>query len=46
MVDVMKPGSVIVDLAASNGGNVAGTVADEASAPLMQPACNRRVTAV
>jgi H+-translocating NAD(P) transhydrogenase subunit alpha len=25
----MKPGSVIVDMAASNGGNVAGTVADE-----------------
>ena len=29
MVDSMKPGSVIVDMAASNGGNVAGTVADE-----------------
>jgi NAD(P) transhydrogenase subunit alpha len=29
MVASMKPGSVIVDMAASNGGNVAGTVADE-----------------
>ncbi len=28
MVASMKPGSVIVDMAASNGGNVAGTVAD------------------
>ena len=26
MVDSMKPGSVVVDMAASNGGNVAGTV--------------------
>ena len=29
MVAGMKPGSVIVDLAASTGGNVAGTVADQ-----------------
>ena len=29
MVDSMKPGSVIVDMAASNGGNVAGSVADQ-----------------
>jgi len=29
MVEVMKPGSVVVDLAASNGGNVAGVVADQ-----------------
>ena len=29
MVAAMKPGSVIVDMAASNGGNVAGSVADE-----------------
>ena len=29
MVASMKPGSVIVDLAAANGGNVQGTVADE-----------------
>ena len=29
MVTSMKPGSVIVDMAASNGGNVAGSVADE-----------------
>ena len=29
MLDVMKPGSVLVDLAAANGGNVAQTVADE-----------------
>jgi NAD(P) transhydrogenase len=29
MLDVMKSGSVLVDLAASNGGNVEGTVADE-----------------
>ncbi len=29
MVASMKPGSVIVDLAAANGGNVAGTVAGE-----------------
>mgnify|MGYP003584412998 CR=1 FL=1 len=29
MVASMKPGSVIVDMAASNGGNVAGSVADE-----------------
>ena len=29
MVQSMKPGSVIVDLAAANGGNVAGTVAGE-----------------
>jgi NAD(P) transhydrogenase subunit alpha len=28
MVASMKPGSVIVDMAASNGGNVAGSVAD------------------
>lgn len=28
MVASMKPGSVVVDLAAANGGNVAGTVAD------------------
>jgi NAD(P) transhydrogenase subunit alpha len=30
MVASMKPGSVIVDMAASNGGNVEGTVAGEA----------------
>lgn len=30
MVASMKPGSVIVDMAAANGGNVAGTVKDEA----------------
>ncbi len=30
MVAAMKPGSVIVDMAASNGGNVEGTVAGEA----------------
>lgn len=30
MVDAMKPGSVIVDLAAENGGNVASTVPGEA----------------
>ncbi|MGY1814489.1 Re/Si-specific NAD(P)(+) transhydrogenase subunit alpha [Blastococcus sp. SYSU D00820] len=29
MVAAMKPGSVIVDMAAAQGGNVAGTVADE-----------------
>ncbi|MFV0513930.1 MAG: Re/Si-specific NAD(P)(+) transhydrogenase subunit alpha [Jhaorihella sp.] len=29
MVSAMKPGSVIVDLAAERGGNVEGTVADE-----------------
>ena len=29
MVAAMKPGSVIVDMAAANGGNVEGTVADE-----------------
>ncbi|WP_040766631.1 Re/Si-specific NAD(P)(+) transhydrogenase subunit alpha [Tsukamurella sp. 1534] len=29
MVASMKPGSVIVDMAAQNGGNVAGTVKDE-----------------
>ena len=29
MVASMKPGSVVVDMAAANGGNVAGTVADE-----------------
>jgi NAD(P) transhydrogenase subunit alpha len=29
MVAAMKPGSVIVDMAASNGGNVEGVVADE-----------------
>ncbi len=29
MVESMKPGSVIVDLAAANGGNVAGTVKGE-----------------
>ncbi len=29
MVASMKPGSVVVDMAASNGGNVAGAVADE-----------------
>jgi NAD(P) transhydrogenase subunit alpha len=29
MVDGMKPGSVIVDMAAANGGNVEGTVAGE-----------------
>jgi len=29
MLDVMKPGSVLVDLAAANGGNVAQTVANE-----------------
>lgn len=30
MVASMKPGSVIVDMAAANGGNVEGTVADQA----------------
>src|SRR5215211_9122038 len=30
MVASMKPGSVIVDMAAANGGNVEGTVKDEA----------------
>jgi H+-translocating NAD(P) transhydrogenase subunit alpha len=30
MVAAMKPGSVIVDMAAANGGNVAGTVKDQA----------------
>ena len=30
MVAAMKPGSVIVDMAASNGGNVEGTVKDQA----------------
>ena len=29
MVATMKPGSVVVDMAASNGGNVAGTVAGQ-----------------
>jgi NAD(P) transhydrogenase subunit alpha len=29
MVASMKPGSVVVDLSAANGGNVAGTVADQ-----------------
>ena len=29
MVATMKPGSVVVDMAASNGGNVAGSLADE-----------------
>lgn len=29
MLDLMKPGSVCVDLAAKNGGNVVGTVPDE-----------------
>jgi NAD(P) transhydrogenase len=29
MVDKMKPGAVVVDLAAANGGNVAGTKKDE-----------------
>jgi len=29
MVDVMRPGSVVIDLAAESGGNVAGTVAGE-----------------
>ncbi len=29
MVAAMKPGSVIVDMAAANGGNVEGSVADE-----------------
>lgn len=29
MVDVMQPGSVVIDLAAESGGNVAGTVAGE-----------------
>jgi NAD(P) transhydrogenase subunit alpha len=29
MVALMKPGSVVVDMAASNGGNVEGAVADE-----------------
>ena len=29
MLDLMKPGSVCVDLAAANGGNVVGTVKDE-----------------
>ena len=29
MVASMKPGSVVVDMAASNGGNVAGAVADQ-----------------
>ena len=31
MVSAMKPGSVIVDLAAESGGNVAGTVCDQVS---------------
>jgi H+-translocating NAD(P) transhydrogenase subunit alpha len=31
MVASMKPGSVIVDMAAANGGNVEGTVKDEAT---------------
>lgn len=31
MVASMKPGSVIVDMAAANGGNVEGVVADEAT---------------
>jgi NAD(P) transhydrogenase subunit alpha len=30
MVASMKPGSVIVDMAAANGGNVEGTVKDQA----------------
>jgi NAD(P) transhydrogenase alpha subunit len=30
MVAAMKPGSVVVDMAAAQGGNVAGSVADEA----------------
>ena len=30
MVASMRPGSVVVDMAASNGGNVAGSVADQA----------------
>ena len=29
MVETMKPGSVVVDMAAANGGNVAGAVADQ-----------------
>ena len=29
MVATMKPGSVVVDMAAANGGNVAGSVADQ-----------------
>ena len=29
MVESMKPGSVVVDMAAANGGNVAGSVADQ-----------------
>ena len=29
MVEAMKPGSVIVDMAADSGGNVEGSVADE-----------------
>lgn len=29
MLDVMKPGSVIIDMAASSGGNVEGSVPDE-----------------
>jgi NAD(P) transhydrogenase subunit alpha len=29
MVATMRPGSVVVDMAASNGGNVAGSVADQ-----------------
>jgi NAD(P) transhydrogenase subunit alpha len=29
MVETMRPGSVIVDMAAANGGNVEGSVADE-----------------
>ncbi len=29
MVASMKPGSVVIDMAAANGGNVAGSVADE-----------------
>jgi NAD(P) transhydrogenase subunit alpha len=33
MVEMMKPGSVIVDLAAERGGNCDLTVADERSSP-------------
>ena len=33
MVASMKPGSVIVDMAAANGGNVEGTVPASASSP-------------
>ncbi len=48
----MRPGSVIVDMAAANGGNVAMTVADEqvvtdtaygsSATPTWRAACRRR----